>query len=280
MKRIIAVLAFTFLLSFMVSPLNATETRLVWTFEYEGFDVGIYAPYQAYPNDTMTIRVKVEVREEDVQDVTVLLKIYGSKSVGYLSWPYSLSALDNVDLSLGAVEDQYFNVSIPDDVDPGLIYSLITVSWKVWRESSWQERSRDGVFRVTYLRNKPYEDLQVAYTRLLANYSSLLSSYNQLQAEYNSLQINYSNLKNGYNYLQANYSILLTDYDELLANYTSLQLSFNSLQNDHNNLQINYDSLNSTYHSLLSDYSSLQASFNELKSKYEFAGEMLSLIHI
>jgi archaellum component FlaC len=296
-----------FLLSFIVPSINATETRLVWTFFWEGINVEIYTPYQAYPNQTMTIRVRVEATE-DLQDVTIRFRIYGSKSEGYLSWFNSFYAFYNVDLSSGIVEDQYFNVSIPEDVDPGLIYSQTSCSWKVWRESSWQSQSNDGVFRVTYLRNKPYEDLQVAYNQLLANYdllqtnynellanySSLLSSYNTLQtdynqllADYNSLQTGYDDLENNYNNLQANYSILennyntlLTNYEELLANRNSLQSSFDSLQNDHNNLQTSYDSLNFTYYSLLSNYTSLQSSFNELKSKYEFAGEIASSLNL
>lgn len=265
MKRIIAFLSLMFLLSFIVSSVNATEPRLVWTFFWEGLNVEIYAPYQAYPNQTMTIRVRVEARE-DLQDVTVRFRIYGSKSEGYLAWFNSFYAFYNVDLSSGIVEDQYFNVNIPEDVDPGLIYSQTSCSWKVWRESSWLGQSNDGVFRVTYLRNKPYEDLQVAYNQLITNYNSLLSSYNQLLSDYNSLQTSYNNLQNSYSGLQANHSALLTDYDKL--------------QRDYNNLQISYDSLNSTYHILLSNHSSLQSSFNELKSKYEFGGEIASTLNL
>ncbi len=268
LKRIIAFLAFIFLLTFFVSSTNAIETRLIWNLgEWEGLDVKIYAPWQAYPNDIMTIRIIVEAKE-DLQDVTVIFKIYGSMSEGSILWPRSLRALENVDLPLGVVEDQYFNVSIPDDVDPGLIHAHITCSWKVWRESSWQERSIEdsNIHRVTYLRNKPYEDLQVAYNQLLANYNSLLSSYDQLLVDYNSLQTSYNDLENRYSDLYVNYSALLMDYDKLLAEY--------------DNLHTNYDSLNSTYCSLLSDYSSLQTSFNELKSKYEFGGEIASTLNL
>lgn len=257
MKRIIVFLTL-FLLSCTVPSINAAEPRLVWTFFWEGLNIEIYAPYQAYPNQTMTIRVMVEARE-NLQEVTVRLRIYGSKSEGYLGWFSSFYAFYNVDLSSGTVEDQYFNVSIPEDVDPGLVYSQTSCTWKVWRGSSWQGQSNDGVFRVTYLRNKPYENLQVAYNQLVTNYNSLLSSYNQLLADYNSLQTSYNNLNNSYSGLQANHSALLTDY---------------------NNLQTSYDSLNSTYYSLLSNYLSLQSSFNELKSKYEFGGEIANTLNL
>jgi hypothetical protein len=275
-----------FLLSFIVSSVNATEPRLVWTFFWEGLNVEIYAPYQAYPNQTMTIRVMVEARE-NLQEVTVRFRIYGSKSEGYLSWFNSFYAFYDVDLASGIVEDQYFNVNIPEDVDPGLIYSQTSCSWKVWREPSWQSQSNDGIFRLTYLRNKPYEDLQVAYNQLITNYNSLLSSYNQLLSDHNSLQNNYNNLQNNYSDLQANYSALLTNYNnlqksysDLQANHSALLMDYDELLRDYNNLQGSYDSLNSTYYSLLSDYSSLQSSFNELKSKYEFGGEVANTLNL
>jgi hypothetical protein len=275
-----------FLLSFIVPSINATETRLVWTFFWEGIDVEIYAPYQAYPNQTMTIRVIVEA-SEDLQDVTIRFRIYGSKSEGYLSWFNSFYAFYNVDLASGIVEDQYFNVSIPEDVDPGLIYSQTSCSWKVWRESSWQSQSNDGVFRVTYLRNNPYEKLQVAYNQLVTNYNSLLSSYNQLLADHSALLMNYNDLQKSYSDLQANYSALLTSYNNLQKSYSDLQANYSALltnndklQRDYNNLQTSYDSLNFTYYSLLSNYTSLQSSFNELKSKYEFAGEIASSLNL
>jgi len=286
LKRIIAFLSLMFLLSFIVPSINAADIRLVWTFFWEGIDVEIYAPYQAYPNQTMTLRVIVEA-SEDLQDVTIRLRIYGSKSEGYLSWFDSFYAFYNVDLASGIVEDQYFNVSIPGDVDPGLIYSQTSCAWKVWREPSWQSQSNDGVFRVTYLRNNPYEKLQVAYNQLVTNYNSLLSSYNQLLADHSALLASYNDLQRSYSDLQANYSALLMSYNDLQrsysdlqANYSALLTSHDKLLGDYNNLQTSYDSLNSAYYSLLTNYTSLHVGFNELKSKYEFAGEIANSLNL
>jgi len=251
LKKIVAVVMLMFVSSFIVFPINAAEARLVWTFYWEGIDVQIYAPHQAYPNDTVTIRIRVEARES-LQNVTIQFKVYGTKSEGYILWYNSFYALRNVDLAFGVVEDQYFDMNIPEDVDPGLIYSETSCSWMVQRELSWQDQSREGAFRVTYLRNKPYEDLQVAYNQLLADYNSLLNSYNTLQANYN----------------------------QLLADYDSLQTSHNNLQANYTTLQTDYNSLNSTYHNLLSGYSSLQTSYNGLKSKYEFAGETANALDL
>lgn len=262
-----------------MSPTNASETRLVWTFIFQGLNVEIYAPYQAYPNATMRIRIKIEAREE-LQDVTVRFRVYGSKSQGYVGWYNILYALYKVDLPLGVVEDQYFDMDISADVDPGTLYSQTSCTWKVLRESSWLDQSFDGVFRVSYLMNKPYEDLQVAYNQLLANYSTLQMKYDEILADYNSLQTSYNVLENRCSDLQANYSALLMNYNQLLAYYNTLQSNFSSLQNNYTHLQADYGSLNLTYYNLSANYSSLQASYNELRAKYEFGGEMANTLNL
>lgn len=233
-------LTFAIIFSFIVSPLSAVETRLIWNLgDWEGLDVSIWAPWQAYPNDNITIRIRVEAKES-LQDVTVSLSIYSSMSEGYRLWLNRLDALTTVNMPLGAVEDQYFNVDISESVDPGLIHAIVTCSWKVWRASSWQERSVDeqSIHRVAYLRNKPYEDLQVEYDQLLQEHNSLQTSYDDLQTNYNTLSVN---------------------YEEILTNYTDLQT--------------NHDTLNSTYHAI-------QSTLNELKSKYEFGGEMGNTLNL
>jgi len=232
-----------FFLSYLVSPLNAADPeKLIYNLgEYEGLVVEIYAPYQAYPNDNMTIRIIVAARTEPLQDVAVTFTMYGSQDEGDNLWLRPLRPFTTpVYFDPGDVKDQHFNVSIPESVDPGLLHAHITCSWKVWRESSWQEQSIDEqiIDSVTYLKNRPHEDLQAAYA--------------QLSDDYDSLENNYSVLENSYIDLHANHSALVTDHG----------------------------SLNSTYHSLLSDYTSLQASFNELRSKYEFGGEMANSLNL
>ncbi|UCG44680.1 MAG: hypothetical protein JSV58_04545, partial [Candidatus Bathyarchaeota archaeon] len=138
-----------------------------------------------------------------------------------------------------------FDMSIPNDVDPGLVFSKTSCVWKVQRQTIWQEQLIEGAFRVTYLRNKPYEDLQIAYAELLADYDESI----------------------------ANYSSLLSNYQQLLSDY-------NQLQSNHNNLQVSFDTLNSTYNSLISEYSSIQASLNGVRAKYEFGGQTANALDL
>lgn len=220
---------------------GASETRRVWGFDWERMKVDVYAPYQAHPNDTLTIRVRVEAKE-NLRNVTVLVRLYGCKSEGYEGWNASFYALYHVDLSSEVVQDQDFDIRIPSDVSPGLVYCHTSC---IWHWPPWTERSYDGVFMVTYLKNKPCEDLQVDYNDLLNEYNNLLAVYNSLNATYTSLLSDYDNLSTAYNTLK--------------NEYNSLHACYNSLINSHNTLQSDYDLLNTSY-------TSLQNAFNDSKS--------------
>jgi len=221
LKRIILFLAFVFLLSYIVSPLNAADPeKLIYNLgEYEGLVVEIYAPYQAYPNDNMTIRIIVVARTEPLQDVTLTFTMYGSQVEGGSLWLRPLRTFATpVLLDPGDVRDQHFNVSIPKSVDPGLLHAHITCSWKVWRNSSWQEQSIDEqvIDSVTYLKNRPYEDLQIAYVQLSDDHSTLEDSYIDLLTNHNALLTDHGSLN--------------STYHSLLSDYTSLQASFGELR--------------------------------------------------
>ena len=181
-KQIAIPLFVIFLLPLAFITAAKTETRLVWSFDWEGMDVEVYAPYQAYPEDTITIRVRTEAKK-DLRDVDVNIWLYGSKLDGYDTWTGNITVLYDVDLSTGVILDQNFNVSIHSDVSPGLIYGHTHCNWKVGKNY----RSLDDSFMVTYLKNKAYEDLQVVYSDLLNDHNTLLANYSDLLDDYNSL---------------------------------------------------------------------------------------------
>lgn len=265
-KRIILLLTI-FLLPFAFSPIVKAETHLIWSFDWEGMDVEVYAPYQAYPGDTITIRVRVEAKE-DLHDVYVTVWLYGSKSEGYGTWTKIIGVLDDVDLSTGVVRDQNFDVDIPSDVSPGLIYSHTYCNWKVWRWPSWRDRSLDNSFRVIYLKNKAYEDLQLAYNDLLNDYNTLLADYFDLLDDYDTLNSTYYSLLAEFNELQANYTTVVSERDYWKSEYDDKVIEYNSLQADHTDLQDNYNSLQTSYSSLQSSYDTLQTTYNSLNSTY------------
>lgn len=153
-----------FLLPLALTPIAKAETRRVWGFRYEGMALDIYAPYQGYAGGKITVRVRVEAKEY-LKDAYVYIQLQGSKKYGYESWVHGWYVLDDVDLFAGIVRDESYEITIPSDVDSGLIYGYAWCKWKVLRWLIyWVDYSYAGPFNVVYLRN-----LLDAYDKLRAD---------------------------------------------------------------------------------------------------------------
>ena len=221
------------LLFLAFSSVAAAEVRLAWEFKYKGLYIMCYAPYQAYPGDTITIRLRVEALQ-DLRDTNITLWIFGSKALGYGNWTKRIVAVDNVDLSSGVLRDESYDVRIPPDADPGLIFNRIDCELKIIEQYVWTKSSYVGVYEVTYLRNKPFEDLQIAY-------NELSNKYNKLQADYSDLSSKLSSLQASYDSLQTNLNSLKTDYDSLKADYTDLKSKYEAEMSELNSARtLNY----------------------------------------
>ena len=173
-KTIVLLALPIFLLTLTVSNfiVYATEERRVLSRKYLGLGVDVYAPYKAYPGETITVRVRVEALE-DVKNASVTLFIWGSKSEGYSPWGTSFTVLDVSDFLNGAIKEEGYDIAIPSDVSPGLTYGILSLEWGIYGSSSWKQQWDKASFRVTYLRNKDYEDLQTT----LQNTRTLMYSF-------------------------------------------------------------------------------------------------------
>jgi len=180
-KKIIMLAVSMFTLSLVFVSTAIAETQSVWSFTWEGIDIEIYAPLQAYPGDNITLQVIVKSKE-NLQDVYVTIAIHGSISEGYEKWTTYVEILKDVDFPIGKTNDlQNFTVSIPSNVSSGLIFGHIYCTWKVYRVPVWKDRSYEDSFRLTYLKSKEFEELQAAYDELNATYNSLLANYTKLK---------------------------------------------------------------------------------------------------
>jgi len=143
----------------------AVEERKVLSRNYIGLGVEVYAPYQCYPGENITIKVSVKALE-DVKNASVTLFIWGSKSEGQSPWGVSFKVLDVTDFPNGMIKDEEYNITIPSDIDPGLIYGILWLEWSVYRSPSWEEQWDKASFRATYVKNRGYENLQDKYNSL------------------------------------------------------------------------------------------------------------------
>jgi len=148
------------------------EERKVLSRNYVGLGAEVYAPYQCYPSDTITVRIRVEALE-DIKNVSVTLFIWGSKSEGYNPWGTSFTVLDVADFPNGTIKEETYNITILPDIDPGLTYGILFLEWSIYRSPSWEDQWDKASFRATYIKNKDYEDLQTTYNSVLNELQSI-----------------------------------------------------------------------------------------------------------
>jgi len=143
----------------------ATEERKVLSRKYPGLGVDVYAPYQAYPGETVKVRVRVEALE-DTKNVSITMFIWGSKSEGSTPWSVSFSILDLTDFPNGTTKEEAYNVTIPSDIDPSMAYGILFLDWSIYRSPSWEDQWDKASFRATYVKNRDYENLQESHNQL------------------------------------------------------------------------------------------------------------------
>ena len=154
----------------------ATEERKVLSRSYVGLGVEVYAPYQRYPGDNITVRVKVKALE-DVKNASVTLFLWSSKSEGSTPWGTSYTVLDIADFPNGTTKEETYNMTLPADIDPGLTYGILFLDWSIYRSTSWEDKWDKASFRTTYVKNKDYENLGTDYNELQDSYNSVLSDF-------------------------------------------------------------------------------------------------------
>jgi len=259
----LSVLVAIFLWSLAPELFAEVETRSVLSFTEEGLRVRVYAPYQAYPGDTIKVRVDADALEA-LADVTITIDIFGSRSKngkeGYDKWEDGISVVDGVDWEEDEGKDKTYNVDIPSYSDPGLVYGHITCEWTTVTDDV--DHTYAESFTITYVLNKAYEDLQ-------EDYKDLSSKYDKLKVDYDGLSSTYNDLQKTYNSLRSDYDSLRATYEGLNSSYQSLQTDYKSLQADHSELSSKYDDLETRFSSLDSEHKSLLAEYDDLESRYE-----------
>jgi len=165
------------------SGIADNQARLAWLYEPEGISIQVYAPPQAYPGDVVPLTVKVNATE-DLLDVYVILEIFGSKYENCSHWnTTSFKVLWNENLNASEGVTKEYNLEVPSDADPGLVYSYIICKWMTL---DLDEYSKYDSFSVTYLENKDFETLRNEYAELQNKYEDLNASYTELKSKHQS----------------------------------------------------------------------------------------------
>jgi len=186
---LLVMLSLTLTSSTVAEP--TSKTRTVYQLEeYGGLTIEIEAPYQADPGEKINVTIRVGATEQ-IDVISFSLRIYGlinETEEDLLGWadvtefrgPYTP----------GATREYVYNVTIPEDISPGLTYGDISCKWESMEIISDVLSVKltlslpSAGFEVTYVRNKELERLKAAYEELNATYWELNSSYTELKQKH------------------------------------------------------------------------------------------------
>lgn len=161
---------------------------------------------ELYPNDILTLETRIEAKT-NVYFSHLTLNVYGVKEVEgeFISDVIgNITVLSGIGLARGAVRAEEFELTIPEDTLPGLLYSVVSAVFAEGEElDGWvviktPETCLYDDFTLVYVKNKPFENLQEDYNELLNKFNNLNSTYDQLQLNYNSLESDHASLQSGY----------------------------------------------------------------------------------
>jgi len=170
-----------FLLTLAFSGIGYADpqvTKTVTPLDYGGLRIDITAPVQARPGDNITVTVRTSA--SDVQQIYInyiTLELYGIVNVTDRVLLAQIDHLSDVPLSIHEI---HYNITIPDNLSPGLTYGDVSCNWKALGVSF--EILSSG-FVLTYVEDVELEQLQTDYDELSATHESILEEYNQLKSE-------------------------------------------------------------------------------------------------
>jgi len=154
------------------------EPPSVYCLEYGGLTIEIRAPEQAYPGENITVTVKTETAVPEIYIKSIKVELYGVIDATTRVSLENITHLRNSFLS-SSHEVQY-NITIPDNISPGLTYGIINCEWDLW--GSPQKIPSSG-FVLTYIKDVKLEDLQAEYDELNATHQSIVQDYTELKSD-------------------------------------------------------------------------------------------------
>lgn len=170
------------------------DTQTFYSLDYGGLLVEIKAPAQAWPGNKINITIRAEASAKIHinfirANITSLKE--GREEIPLLS---TVTFLENKDLEPGEFNETIYEVTIPEDALPGLIYGMAWYNWYIKGTAPATFEMLPQAFPATFIENKPYLDLK-------EDYDALNSSYNELQGKYASLKTNHTDLQEKYQQL-------------------------------------------------------------------------------
>lgn len=167
---------------------DAAEVQKCYTLDYGGLLIEVEAPTSAWPGDTINITVSVKASAEihvDFINVNFSCQREGLEKVPLLS---TTTTLKNIDLTSESLNETRYELEIPDDALPGLIYGMIWYDWYIKGNIPSPHQIFPTAFSTTFIENEAYIELKEDFDNLESSYITLESNYTDLQERYHMLE--------------------------------------------------------------------------------------------
>ncbi len=174
----ITVWLFILILSFSwIVEAETLEEKNVCPIEYGGLKINIYAPVQVYPGENINVTIRAEaVTQMNIEYIRI--KIYG---VTNATTEVTLANITHLEDSILDFYEVTYNISIPENISPGLTYGVISCEWDFM--GAPQKIPSSG-FAMTYVNNVAFEHLQAEYEELSATHQSIMQNYTELESDF------------------------------------------------------------------------------------------------
>ena len=177
------------------ADLEIGDAQVFYTLDYGGLLVKVEGPAIAWPGDEINITVRVQASAKihiDFVNLNVSSLEMNREEVPLLG---TVSFLNNVDLNPEAINQTSYEVEVPNDALPGLIYGMIWYSWHIKGSVPDPHVMLPKAFPATFIENKPYIELKEDFDDLNSSYRNLQNSYTSLDANYTDLQERFQQLE-------------------------------------------------------------------------------------
>ena len=146
---------------------NFLDPNRVYKYSLAGFEVWVEYPFEAYPNQTITLNVTIKAWTDLIVNWTVI-ELYTFNNVTreytmlnslvYVSQPQSL-------LGGGLLNETSYEIKLPDYA-ANLLYGKMILKWTIKGTEESTVYEREPIFIMGYLRNPELERLRNEVTEL------------------------------------------------------------------------------------------------------------------
>lgn len=143
---------------------ETTDDYKSYWHEELGLLVEIEVTPLAWPGEKANVTIRAVATQANIHIRYIYVNVSSLKENRSQTLLSSMSFLTEAHIGLGESNSTLYEVAIPEDTLPGLLYGEVKYEWSVEGDDNVEEEV--DVFLATYVQNKPYEELKQDYDAL------------------------------------------------------------------------------------------------------------------